>query len=131
MQQLEPRIEELDIALRKVDKLGKCWRDRLTIENFRLVERYFKGELVFLLKLRPKWPADAEEFFAVLDCSLRHPGDDPLHWRNTLDTGSPDICRGEESSRCFARLHLNSALLLRSLRGRQFLRGLKMLLKGG
>jgi hypothetical protein len=67
MQHLQPGIEDLDIAVRQVNELGKRWNNGLTIENFRLAERYFKGELVFLLQLRPKWPSDAEDFFAVFD----------------------------------------------------------------
>lgn len=67
VQKSQPGVEELDRALSDANKLGQRWKERLTLDDPRLNERYLKGEIELLLRLKPRGHLNSVEFCAIFD----------------------------------------------------------------
>src|SRR5713226_3479059 len=59
------RGEQSDDLLRKLGRLMEKWKDRLTLDNLRLTERYIVGELDFFILLRRTVDPIHADFCAV------------------------------------------------------------------
>jgi hypothetical protein len=77
MKQLEKALELPDDSLNELSKLMEKWKNRLTLDNLRLTERYLEGSLELILHLRSEAPGYAGDYCAVLryDASARLAGD--------------------------------------------------------
>ena len=60
----EERDELVDDALHKARQLTEQWKNRLTLDNLRLSERYLEDGIEFLLRLRGA--KEPDDFYAVL-----------------------------------------------------------------
>src|SRR5687767_2875202 len=67
IQTSEERIKAQNEAIHKVRKLLEQWKDRLTVRNMRLCERYLNGELKILVYLtRELGSGDAANYHAIV-----------------------------------------------------------------
>jgi hypothetical protein len=61
-------VEALDDGVDQVRKLMERWKQRLTLHNLRISERYLKSECRILVKVRtPVFLKDTEDFFAIFE----------------------------------------------------------------
>jgi hypothetical protein len=66
MTALEKRDELADDAVNKMARLMKEWKNRITLDNLRLSERYLKGEIELLIQFRSVLPDNTGNLCAVL-----------------------------------------------------------------
>jgi hypothetical protein len=92
MSELEQRNKPSDDAIDKMNKLMQKWKDRLTVDNLRLSERYLKGEVEVIVHLWATFPGDAGYFCSIL--------------KNWESSGSSENRMGDSASHVL--MHLRS-----------------------
>src|SRR5260370_3561930 len=76
MRQLKKRNKMVDNALHNINQMVEQWKNRLTLNNLRLTERYLEGSMERVLHLRGDIAGHPNDFCAILryDSSARLAG---------------------------------------------------------
>jgi hypothetical protein len=87
LSELQERDKQLDTALDKLSKLNQAWKNRLTLNNRRLAERYLNGTLRICVILNAR--RESSKFVAILNKydTLTVAGG----WNRHLEFGDPDF----------------------------------------